>query len=196
MPVSDEDVVVVLFINSDEVVDEGVLGLLRFSLLAYLNEDTGPDFPCEIFEVLKLGNYREFWVRCYDICEVLHLLEQVSSLGSVLAFGGLTGLVRKSLPTTQREFLEFVSGHVILDKGSEVIVEILGSLTEATNFLVSVSSKLQIDIKSRIAKTVLTRPASTTSFFDSRLRLLKPLEIPPKLTKTPSRASRFKTSLH
>ena len=158
--------------------------MLRFSLLVYLVGCLTPSFACcDVFEVLRLGDYVEFWVRCCGVREALHLLEQVSSWGSVLALGGLKGLARKSLPATQEEFVEFASSYVVLSEGSEITAEILGPWSKAISFLVNVSSRLQIDLKSKSVKASLTRPVSTTSFFDARLRILKPLEIPPKLTK-------------
>ncbi|MEM3569976.1 MAG: hypothetical protein QXI20_10640, partial [Candidatus Jordarchaeales archaeon] len=58
--------------------------------------------------------------------EALHLLEQVSSWGSLLALGWLKGLAWKSLPATHEEFVKIASSYLILSKGFEITAEILG----------------------------------------------------------------------
>ncbi len=150
-------------------------------MLVYVVSDFRFSPLCEVFEVSRLGNYRELWVWCENMHGVLRLLEQVSSLGSVLAFGGLAGIIRKSLPATRDEFLKFALGEVILGKGSRIVVEALSPRIESVKPLIDVSSKLQINLRDRNVKATLTKPVSTKTLFDNKLRLLKPLEAPPKL---------------
>ena len=163
-------------------------------MLVYLVKDSCVSSSCEFFEVFSLNNYREFWVKCGDLYEALRLLEKFSSCGSVFALGNLAGLVRRFLPATQEEFLRFALSELTLREESEIVAEILGSRVVATDFLVSVSSRLWIDVKNMVVRAVLAKPTSTSVFFDNKLRLVRPSEAPPKLVKRLGLVNKFSKS--
>jgi len=159
-------------------------------LLVYFMGNPTFNTSCDVFEVVQLGLYSELWVKCAEVRKVLQFLEQVLSWGSILAFGNLTGSVRRSLPVTQEEFMKFASSDLTFDARSEIVVEALSPWVSTLSFLVNSSSRLLVDVKNKRAKAVLAKPVRTTSLFDARLRVLKPLETPPKLIKEYNRTNR------
>lgn len=159
-------------------------------MLVYLMGNPTFNTSCDVFEVVELGLYSELWVKCAEVREVLQFLEQVLSWGSILAFGNLTGSVRRSLPDTQEEFMRFASSDLTFDSGSEIVVEVLSPWVSTFSFLINSSSRLWVDMKNKRVKAVLAKPVKTNSLFDARLRVLKPLEIPPKLIKEYSRTNK------
>lgn len=161
---------------------------LRLSVL-----HRGPNPPgaeCETVLSVRWGSLAELWLRCREVVELLSTIEAVASSGVLLAVGGLNGRVFRPLPGSLEELLEASTRELVLGPGERIVVLPHVETSRAVEALAPYSARVSLRPRSRRLSVVLSKPLGTGYLFDNRVRLLKPVAVPPVPTRGPGPRSR------
>lgn len=150
----------------------------------------GPDprgVECETLLNVRRGSLAELWLRCREVVQLLSALEAVASSGVLLSVGGLDGRSFRPLPRSLEELLESSTRELVLGPGERVVVLPYVETSRAVEALAPYSSRISLRPRSRRLGVVLSRPIGTGYLFDNRVRLLKPVAVPPIPAKSSAR---------
>lgn len=152
------------------------------------------ELPCSTICLSEHGNYAELWLRCNSILELLSSLRSLASTGVVLAVGGVDGRVFRFLPRGLDELVGATSRATIVQPGTIVVQPCDGNLQRVFSALAHYALRITLKRGSTRAKAMLARPLGVDTLFDSGVRLLKPLTVPPLLVRPPRRRSESSTN--
>lgn len=140
-----------------------------------------PTVSCDVVAQVVFKNLAEVWLGCNSVSNFLKSIELLSSSGVILSFGFLSGNVVRWLPAELESFLDLACKYVTVSGGEEVVAEVLGNLSRAIKTILPVAKKISIRKGGKTLRVVLDRDSDARIFFDASLRILEPIEVPPRM---------------